>query len=88
MINYVLLTAFFQDNLGKPVPERLTRLDLNEARDSGAWEWQWHQLDHMQTICTSLQRNNHTNVSSVNFSTDRMLFLTPNQQCHSTEGVD
>jgi len=32
-----------------------TSLDLNEARDDGVWEWQWHQLDHMQTICTSLQ---------------------------------
>jgi len=27
---------------------------------------QWHQLDHMQTICTSLQTDNHTNTSSVN----------------------
>ena len=27
----------------------------------------WHQLDHMQTICTSLQTNNHTNTSSLNF---------------------
>jgi len=22
---------------------------------------QWHQLDHMQTICTSLQADSHTN---------------------------
>jgi len=22
--------------------------------------WQWHQLDHMQIICTSLQAHNHT----------------------------
>jgi len=27
-----------------------TSLDLN-----GVLGWQWHQLDHMQTICTSLQ---------------------------------
>jgi len=48
---------------------------------------QWHQLDHdhMQTVCTSLQTDNHTNTSSLNFKR-RMLFLTPNQQCHSTEG--
>jgi len=26
-----------------------------------------HQLDHMQIICTSLQTDNHTNISSVNF---------------------
>jgi len=29
-----------------------TSLDLNEARDDGVLGWQWHQLDHMQTICT------------------------------------
>jgi len=27
--------------------------DLNEARDDGILGMQWHQLDHMQTICTS-----------------------------------
>jgi len=41
----------------------------------------------MQTICTSLQTDNHTNTSSLNF-TGRVLFLTPNQQCQSTEGAD
>ena len=44
-----------------------TSLDLNEARDAGVLGWQWHQLDHMQTICTSLQTDNHTNTSSLNF---------------------
>jgi len=39
-------------------------LDFNEARDDG---WQWHQLDHMQIICTSLQTHNHTSTSSLNF---------------------
>ena len=28
---------------------------------------QWHQLDHMLTICTSLQTDNHTSTSSLNF---------------------
>ena len=28
---------------------------------------QWYQLDHMQTICTSFQTENHTNTSSLNF---------------------
>jgi len=27
---------------------------------------QWHQLDHMPTICTSLQTDNHTNTPSLN----------------------
>ena len=44
-----------------------TSLDLNEARDDGVLGRQWHQLDHMQTICTSLQTDNHTNTSSLNF---------------------
>jgi len=48
--------------------------------------WQWHQLDHMQIICTSLQTDNHASTSSLNFCTGWMLFLTPSQQCQSTEG--
>jgi len=44
-----------------------TSLDLNEARDYGVSGWQQHQLDHIQTICTSLQTDNHTNTSSFNF---------------------
>jgi len=44
-----------------------TSLDLNEARDDGVLGWQWHQLDHMQTICTSLQIDNHTNTSLLNY---------------------
>jgi len=39
----------------------------------------------MQTICTLLQTDIHNNTSSLNF-TGRMLFLTANQQCQSTEG--
>jgi len=37
--------------------------------------WQWHQLDHMQIICTSLQTDNHGSTSPLSF-TGRMLFLT------------
>ena len=44
-----------------------TSLELNEARDYGVLGWQWHQLDHKQTICTLLHIDNHTNTSSVNF---------------------
>jgi len=29
--------------------------------------WQWHQLDHMQIICTSLQTGNHASASPLNF---------------------
>jgi len=41
--------------------------------------WQWHQLDHMQIICTLLQTDNHASTSSLNFFTGQMLFLMPNQ---------
>ena len=42
--------------------------------------WQWHQLDHMQIICTSLQTDNHASTSPLSFFTGRMPFLPPNQQ--------
>ena len=29
--------------------------------------WQWHQLDHMQIICTLFQTDNHASTSSLNF---------------------
>jgi len=29
--------------------------------------WQWHQLDHMQITCTSLQTDNHASTSSLIF---------------------
>ena len=31
-----------------------TSLNLSEARDDGVKGWQWHQLDYMQTVYTSL----------------------------------
>jgi len=37
--------------------------------------WQWHQLDHMQIICTSLQTVNHAITSPI--FTGWMLFLIP-----------
>jgi len=46
--------------------------------------WQWHQLDHMQIICTSLQTDNHASTSPLSF-TGRIPFLPPNQQRQSTE---
>jgi len=29
--------------------------------------WRWHQLDHMQIICTSLQTDNHASTSPLGF---------------------
>ena len=61
-----------------------TSLDLNEARDDGVSGWQWHQLDHIQTICTSLQTDNHISTSSLYFYMPVAL-PDANQQCQSTE---
>jgi len=61
-----------------------TKLDFTEARDS---EWQWHQLGHMQTICTSLQTDSHAcSTPPLSFFTGRMPFLSLNKQRQSTEG--
>ena len=46
------------------------------------FEMQWHQLDLIQTICTSKQIT--TPAPRHSFFTGRMLFLTSNQQCRST----
>jgi len=43
-------------------------------------------LDHMHTICTSLQTVNYTTPHHSIF-TDQMLFLLSSQQCHSTVKV-
>jgi len=45
--------------------------------------WQWHQLDHMQIICTLLQTDNHASTSSLDGPD---ILLMPNQQCQRTEG--
>jgi len=29
--------------------------------------WQWHQLDHMQIMCTVLQTDNHASTSPLSF---------------------
>jgi len=56
-----------------------TSLDLNEARGMGFLGWQWHQLDHVQTIrTTSRQITPPTPHHSI--FTVRMLFPTPNKQ--------
>ena len=47
---------------------------------------QRHQPDHVQTICTSLETDRGTSTPHQSIFTGRMLFLTANQQCQSTEG--
>ena len=43
--------------------------------------WQWHQLNHMQVICTSLQTDTHANTSSVKF------LQAGCSSCHPTNSV-
>jgi len=49
--------------------------------------WQWHQLDHIQIICTSLQTDNHARTPTTPSFAGQMPFLPPNQQHQSTEGT-
>jgi len=49
--------------------------------------WQWHLLDHMQIICTSLQTDNHASTSPLSFFPGQMPFLPPNQLRQSIEGA-
>jgi len=53
-------------------------LDFTEARES--W-WQWHQLGHMQTICTSLQIDSHASNPPLSFLQARC------PSCHPTNSV-
>ena len=66
-LNIHLTTSFSRTRWVSRYQQGKTSLDFNEARDDGVLGWQWHQLDHMQTICTSHLTHNHTNTSSLNF---------------------
>ena len=59
-----ILPPFVWDYLDESKPEGLTILDFAEAEMMG---WQWHQLNHMQVNCISLQTYNHASTSSLNF---------------------
>jgi len=41
--------------------------------------WQWHQLDHMQIICTTLQTDNHASTPSLNYYAPDALPLPDSQ---------
>ena len=47
--------------------------------------WQWHQLDHMQVICTLLQTDNHASTSSLIFYMSDA-FRNAQPTCQRTEG--
>jgi len=58
-----------------------TSLNFNEARNDRVWGWLWHQLDHVQTICTSLQTDNHTNTSSLNLIIELIIQNVETELC-------
>ena len=60
-----LSTAFFQNNLGKPVPERLNQSGFIWGKRWWGFGMQWNHLDHTQIICTLFQRDYHTNTASL-----------------------
>jgi len=68
LLHYTHLTAYFPVQRLSQYQKGKISLDLNKARDDRVLGWQWHhQPDHMQTICTLLETDNHTNTSSLNF---------------------
>ena len=58
------LTAFFPGLPGYAGTRRISHSGFSETEMM--W-WQWHQPDHMQVICTSLQMDNHASTSSLKF---------------------
>jgi len=61
-ITTTVLRPFVQDHPGELVRKWWTILGFTEAETMG---WQWHQLDHMQVICTLLQTDNLTSTTSL-----------------------
>ena len=70
---YTHLMPFFQDILGKSAQKEPFWILMKQEM----MQWQWHQVDHMQTICTSLQTDNDASTSSLKFFTGQTLFLMP-----------
>jgi len=44
--------------------------------------WQWHQLDHMQIVCTSLQTDNHASTSPLRYRLDALPAAQPTASMH------
>jgi len=56
---------FFQDNLGESAPDRQNQFWILMKQEMMGW--QWHQLDHMYIMYTSLQTDNHSSTSPLSF---------------------
>ena len=49
----------------------------------GFWGWQWHELDHMQTICTSLQTDNLSCLQYCAFTSCRPAHCSIDEYCQN-----
>jgi len=61
----------FQDNLGKQVLESENPTGFKWGKRWWGFGMQWHPLDHMQTVRTSLQRDNHVDLITHFYSVSR-----------------
>jgi len=73
---------FFQDNLGKPAPERQNRSGYNKARYDGVAAAAGSYTYHLHPAPNRQPRQHLI----TQYFAGCMLFLTTNQQCQSTEG--
>jgi len=69
----------FQDNLGKPAPDRFKPIWILTKQE--AMGWQWHQLDHMQSFAPH-SRHNHASMSSLSFMQARCSSWCPTMPKH------
>jgi len=60
---------------------------FNEASDDGVlgWHWQWHRPDHMQSNPALHPKQVTMPTPHHSISTGQIPFVSPNQQCKSTE---
>jgi len=49
--------------------------------------WQWHQLDHTHSICTSLQTDNHASTSPLKFLQAECLSCCPTNSVKALKDV-
>ena len=83
----LLLESFYDPLSGTT---RVSRYQMDKPFWILLKQRKWGGSGNSWTICKLLalcSRNNHTSTSSLKIFTGRMLFLTPNQQLQSTEGM-
>jgi len=84
LVHYIRLMAFFSRTTGVSRQQKGKPFWVSMKQTMRSW--QWHQLDHMQIICTFLQTTTSVPHQS-SFFTGQMLFLPSNQQRQSTEDL-